>query len=108
MITRCLFLRTKGKCWAAFNSIQNFQNKSVISVLVFLKSYRQTQFELNLETFGIFEKVAFGLFSFSQHMYFSCCSDVISVGRDPLLENEINVHSYAHYTLLFRSNVRET
>ena len=61
-----------------------------------MKSYFQTHFEFNPELFGIFEKVTFWFFSFSQYAYFSGCSDVISVGRDLVLESELNVHSNVH------------
>ena len=67
-----------------YNLIQNFQNKSLISVLTCIKRYLQTQFEFNSEKVGIFgeKKVAIGLFLILQYIYLSGCSDVISVGRD--------------------------
>ena len=46
-----------------------------------------------------------GLVSCLQYEYLSGCSDVIDVGR--VLESEINIHSYLHYTILFRSKVLE-
>ena len=51
--TFALSARTRGRFSATYNSIQNFQYKSVIQVLVCMKSYLQTQFEFNPETFGI-------------------------------------------------------
>ena len=83
LITLQLFLRIKGRFSAMYNFIQNFQNKSVISVLTCIKRYLQTQYEFNSEKVGFFcKKVEILLFSTLLYAYLSYCSYVISVGRD--------------------------
>ena len=77
------FVHIKGRFSAMYNFIQNFQNKSVISVLICIKRYLQTQFDFNSEKDRLFLKSG-NLFFFSvlQYAYLSGCSDIISAGRD--------------------------
>ena len=71
----------KASFSAMNNFIQNFQNKSVISVLTCIKRYLQTQFKFNSENVAIFLKSGNSSWIL-QYAYLSGCSDVISVGSD--------------------------
>ena len=60
----------EGKFSAMNNFIQNYQNKSVISVLTCIKDYLQTQFVFNSEKVGIFLKSGnLVIFSFTVHVF---------------------------------------
>ena len=111
VITWRLFLRMKRRFSAMYNFIQNFQNKSLISVnLTCIKHYLQTQFEFDSEKVGIFKEVGnLVIFNFTVRVFVRLFWRHRCRQRSGFLDlkREINLHSNMQYRILFRSQVRE-